>query len=352
MLLSAKTLAADNVEIINLDMTDIISRIDILYKMTNASSTPTAHPVKCVTKIEIIDGSEVLVSLSGYEAQALAYYHQRRWPMSINSWWDNQIMSVNIPIYFGRYLYDKKYALDPTKFKNLQLKITTDLNGGGSAPDAGELEVVMHIFDQMSVSPSGFFSAKEWYNYSLVSSGYETIDMPTDRTIRKILIGSLAATKQVYEQINELRLSEDADKHVPIDNRVSDYLKSHLQDIDPIIETHEAISTTSAVTHYCAATYEEDFGGVALNDADSAPIITKLRGGTMGLWSVGAGYVSLLAKGYCPHGFFEVACGVQDDPDDWLDAKSLKSLKLRLKGGSSVGSSSTAQVVVQQLVGY
>lgn len=353
VLLPSKTLTADNVEIIDLLGLTPLSRLTILFKCTNNGAVPTAHPAKCITKIELVDGADVIFSTSGQEAQAIAYYQNKKFPFHINSWWDDQICAVCIPINFGRYLWDEKLAFDPSRYKNPQLKITTDLNGGGSAPDANTLEVTADLFDEKVISPIGHLATRLWKSYSLVSSGWETTELPTDRELRAIYIKSIVSGKQPYEQYNELKLSQNNDQKVIYENNVSDILKEILMTYPDIAEQHEMAVGTTIETFYCAPTYEENFPGCGLGTGNNYINAVKTRGGVFEVDSSADGtYAQLTAHGYCPHGMMILPLGKLEEVDDGFPASPNDKLRLKLKGGSSVGSSSTCEILVEQVKRY
>src|SRR5512137_2042346 len=122
-LLAAETITSAATKTIDLSIRAPISRLSVMFKLTNNGSTPTAHPAKTLTKLEVVDGSDVLASLSGYEAQALNFYEQGHLSYNDNIFLDNVMNLIEFDIYFGRGLYDKALALDPTKHKNPQIKI-------------------------------------------------------------------------------------------------------------------------------------------------------------------------------------------------------------------------------------
>ena len=62
----SKSFTASTTEVIDLKTVDAISQLLILVAFTNASATLTAHPCALISKVEIVDGSDVLYSLDGY----------------------------------------------------------------------------------------------------------------------------------------------------------------------------------------------------------------------------------------------------------------------------------------------
>ena len=347
----AESISADKVFTIDVNTEDPISRILIQAKGTNNGDTPTAHPAKLITKIELVDGSEVLVSLSGVQAQALGYYHSLQPAFNTLSYVDNNTCAAMFALYFGRKLWDTELALDPKRFKNLQLKVSYDLNGGGSACDAGRLEVVADLFDQKKISPIGLLIAKQHYAYTLVASGYETIQLPVDMPIRKLMVSSLAAGYQPWQQYNAIKIDEDNDKHVILDQGTTDLLKYLLTHLPPYVETLDGRSSTSEVNFYITPTYEVNAAFAGIGGYFSEITTTDQYGGYLKVdCNTASTSWQALVRGYCPHGATAIDFGDQDDFEDWWDVRSLKSARARILAGS--GGSGTIDLVTQQLKRY
>lgn len=346
-----ETITADKTFYIDIGGAGPISVIQIQAKGTNGSGTPTAHPAKFLTSIQLVDGSEVVMDLTGIQAQALDYYHTRKTPFNLLSWYDNQVCAAIFNLHFGRFLYDPEMALDPKRFKNLQLKITYDENGGGSACDAGQLEVLAHVFNDKMINPLGYFKAWQVYDYTLVQSGYETFDLPVDNPIRKIMISSLAAGYEPYVQYNKVRIQADNGADTFVDDSVSDLLKNLALEYGPLVEGHEGIGTTSPVTHFCTPTYLESI--VATNRAGTPAAISvdKGYGGSFAVdQETGGSQWYGIVMGYAPHGAMILNTGRDDVIEDWMDTRAIKKLEARIQAGS--GAVGTCDTVVQQMIRY
>jgi len=352
VLLDAEDVSTAATKTIDIDSTDPISRIEIVYKATNNNSVPTAHPTKMITNLSVVDGSDVLFSLSGIEAQALNYLSGTMSnPLGIA--YANDVQAITtIGIDFGRWLYDADLALDPNKFKNLQLKITQDKSLGASTPDAATMSIYAHQFDEKRVSPTGFLMSKEAYTYTLVASATQSIDLPTDYPMRKLIVQSLAAGKQPWEQYNKLTLSEDQDKRIPINNmRTSDLLKME-PDTTKIVENVIGVGTGSAAAVYCTPTYATYVAISSLTSALSTVATTQAYGGYFTVNTDSAELYQSVITGFAPHGALNLLHHDEYDMNDWYDVGKLKSLKLKVVAGSGCTTSSTAQIVTQQLRRY
>lgn len=335
---------------IDINVADPISRFVIQIKGMNSADAPVAHPAKMISKIELVDGSDVLFSLSGVEAQALNYYDEGRMPHTVLNYLNDVYSIATFHIDFGRFLYDPVLAFDPKKFTNPQLKITHDLTKGGSTPDAALLSVYAHLFDEKSVSPTGFLMSKEQYGYTLVSSAKEHIDLATDHPYRKLMLQSMSATLQPWQQYNQVKLSQDNDKKVVInDEKTSDLLK--LFRLWPALtETIYAKTKNGTQVIHCASSYERIQSVIGVGAALDGCYIVDTYGGAISVLDGAAASIMMLVNGFVPHSAFCLPFGDQSDQADWFDVSGIGSLRLTLTAGSSADG--TCEVITQQIRNY
>jgi len=348
---SLKAHTADDTETIDLNGLDPISQIVIQAKGLNGSSVPDGHPAKFMTKIEIVDGSKVLYSGSGIQCQAVDYYHNGRIPHNAINFVSGSYCVGLFQLNFGRNLWDTMYALDPRRFVNPQLKYTVDYTGGGgSATSSVSVEVMAKVFDEKKVSPVGFISQREVKSYTLSASTYEYVELPRDYPYRMLIVQSLKAGKSPSDNYSELRLDEDNDKRVIIDESTEDLIKYLLGDYEPITEGIHAVALTTIQNNYCTPTYNTHITALADTDVTAVPAFTQLDSGQFKLDTAANATFSVVATGYIPHGALLIPCGNLQDPTDWYDVRKVGALRLRILAGS--GASGTCQVVVQQAISY
>jgi hypothetical protein len=351
-ILDAKTITSDGVEVINLFLSEVVSALYIEAKCLNNGSAPTAHACKAIPKVEILDGSTVIHSLSAMEIQARQFYGLGKFPENVVNYQDNVYFTVPLVIPFGRYLGDPKYALDPARFRQPQIRITVDIGAGGSACDAVILDIDALVFDEKAVAPEGYLSAKEYYRYSLVSSAIEDIDLPRDRKLRSLMIQSAYAGKYPYEQYNAFKLTEDNDRRIPFDLKTSHYIKYLAAMYGKLTEHVSGSVDTSGVALYVAANYEVFATGIGQGGTALYFTQTAGNGGTVTLKGNAAGLFQGLVSGCVPHGAILLPFGDQQDPDDWYDLTKIGSLKLKLAAGASVGSGSDCGIVTESVEPY
>ena len=334
---------------LDVNLADPVSRITIQFKGLNSDNTPIAHPAKMVSKIELVDGSDVLFSLSGVECQSLNYYDKGYMPHTVLNYMNDVYAIATFDLDFGRFLYDPALALDPRKFVNPQLKITHDKALGGCSPDAGELSVFAHVFDEKEVSPVGFLMNKEQYSYTLAASASEHIDLATDLPYRKLMIQSMSTTLQPWQQYNQIKLDQDNGRRVIINDEKTSNLLKLIRMWPEFQETMYAVSTSDAEDYPCAATYER----IATLSSVAAAIdswVVDTYGGSINVDATsGSSFVAVIS-GLVPHSAFCLPFGLQNEMDDWFNVADVGSLKLSLKGGGSA--SGTCEIVSQQLRSY
>lgn len=120
----------DNVgtKIVDLKTTDPISAIRLNFFGTNGTSYCRDNRLNdVITKIELVDGSDQLLSLTLKEAQALEFRRTGKMPYMRPGEKASGGQEESVLIMFGRYLWDPEYYMDLKKFRNPQLKITTNI---------------------------------------------------------------------------------------------------------------------------------------------------------------------------------------------------------------------------------
>jgi len=221
-----KVLADSGTVTIDIDITDKISELLVMLKARNDTTAgqenKNSPPSKCISKIELVDGSDVLESLSGPQAFALAYYDRHKFPYYDLTTIEGEYQEQTFPLYFGRYLWDKELSFDPTRFTNPQLKITWNLaavnavGANGYVSGSGRLTVLARIMED-APAPMGFLMNKEIKSWTTASSGDERTDLPTDYPYRKLMMRPYLIGYLPGQIISDVKLSIDQDKFIPFD---------------------------------------------------------------------------------------------------------------------------------------
>jgi hypothetical protein len=352
---AVKSYSADVTEIIDLDMVDPISQLLIQLDVVNVGDTPTAHAIACLTKIEVIDGSDVLFSLNGYEAEAVDIYHNKRMRSNFNAYLGTMSVQRFVAINFGRFLWDPLLAFDPKKFRNPQLKLSLDINAGGHAPVTNKLEVWANMFDQKTIEPIGFLMHKEIKSYTLTASGHEYTDLPQDYAYRKLFIRCQYPGYEPYVYVDNIKLSEDQDKRI-IFNHAPATIERNISENNPMLEELIYFPVKTAATYFYCTPTARTIGSVNTWDTTTGAGEIAFYDGDGGkaraICATAAKNAQAKVAGWLPHATWEIPFGDQMDMADWYDVAKVGALKADIQASSSGTSSQSIQLFLQQLRRY
>lgn len=340
---------------IDIDLEDPISSLEIIWRTTVATVSDMLAPhVACLPKVELIDGSDVLFSLSGEEMQALDFYTQGRMPLNNISVVIGDIMESVIPYHFGRFLFDPELAFNPRAFRNPQLKITYDEDAANTAVEVNEITVRAWVFDDKAVSPRGFLMTKEIEDFTPVADKYHYTNMPTDYPYRLILFRSKSTDTEPISVLGQFKLSENHDKKIPLDMTGDEIFFKIVEPYGRIEQTVRLNETAAdAMALYLAPTFLHDAQvdyalDISAAGDDYAQVTFANNLATIAATVAVVPY-RLSINGYCPHSCLVIPFGRQDIIEDWYNVPALGHLRLTTQGGAAVGSSPEAQIVIQQL---
>ncbi|MBA7494465.1 hypothetical protein ES702_05041 [subsurface metagenome] len=351
-----EAIAADGTTVIDLNLADCVSQFQIVYESTGVGAGEAAgHAAKCITTIELVDGSDVLFSLSGQETQAIDYYHNRIEPANVPVYLAGMPAEMIFNLNFGRFLYDPLYAFDPGKFTNPQLKITINRSAGGVSSVAGFLTVLAHIFDEKAPTPGGFLMHKEVKDYGMGSASHEYVDLPTDFAIRKLLIAAQTYGTGPEYLINTIKLSEDNDRRIPFNHTAWELLRMLAGQYAPYREHIIISGGASGHKFYCTPCYWPRVQAASWESSNIARTATAWQGdggrGYVYLEAVGGNH-DIAVEGWAPHGAIEIPFGLQGEPEDWYDVSKLGSLRLDILSVLNRSASDKVQVFLQQARPY
>lgn len=336
---------------IEVNVKDIISRIVLNWKITKGAEGMNAHDSADLTKIELVDGSDLLFSMTGGECQALCLYDRKVHAMNHGQHASANSQFSTYGIDFGRKLYDPELALDPSRFRNLQLKVTHNEAVSDTSADVGSLEVLAECFDEKPVTPQGFLMSKEIWNAALPLAGYTYVDLPTDYPIRQLLLKAYKDAYEPWALVDQFRIDEDNEKRIPFDfTDLEAYYRKMKSVWTPILEEFIAFLSQYSSTYYLTPT--EYYPHLLLSTASQvlATIAVGGRGGAVTVTSAETPYIRGMVMGYLPNHCFQFPFGDPQDLDDWYDVTKIGSCRARLEaGGTDV---TTSAIVLQQLRRY
>lgn len=342
-------------KIIDINLAQPISRININAELVNSSYTWVDHPAKAIKGIEVVDGSDVLFSMDGGAAHGLAFYGTKKQPYCLNVGINLDSARSCYTVDFGRFLFDPLYGLDPNQHTNLQLKLEIDRSLGVCSPGSAYITVSADVFDEFIPSLIGFLSSKEIEEYFPTDDLTKYIDLPVDHPYRMVMIKALGEEEGAIVQCEDFKLSEDHDKSVLIDERTEQYLESVAADWPPWQEYFAVRGLTGGQGFYPSPTHGSKEVGVMSAYADHYIAIAWAGGQLKQAYHSGGGDIEGWVTGYCPQGCIPIIFGDMMNPDDFYRVDHLKSLQLKLHTRSTNACDQTdsrTKVIVQQVRPY
>jgi len=343
---------ADTTVVIPILIKDPISQILIKFEGLNSTFATTAHPISSVLKVELVDGSDVLFSLNGKECEALDFYHNHgNLRCNYNNILTGATPTRMLAINFGRYLWDKLYAFDPRAFKNPQLRIQLDIDAGGNAFTYNYLTCYANIFDDEILSLMGLMMTKQLKTHAVVDTTHYYTDLPIDYPYRALYYRVYAASLNPSALMDNLKISEDQDKRIPIDNTGLEILETLQQEYPAIREEFWFASAVAGRTLYITATQYVTIQGTTYSTEPQANnlVAPDGEGGNVSTEQLADGLNQQISVvGWIPHGVFEIPFGKKDDPEDWYDVRGIGSLRADMLGGDT----GNASIFIQQVRPY
>lgn len=213
---------------VDINVRNPITALTIRVAMTNGSAMTEASTVKPhdeFTKIELIDGSDVLWSANMEEIQAYNAFRNGRLPYMGLTLEDSAVQTEVCHLMFGDKFWDLKHYLNPSDYNNLTLRITNSFTTAGAttwAASGHTITVIAHVIEEGAQAYEGFYSVKNMYYYSAVDGAVEPIDMPRDYPYEALLLQAYKTATRPDENLEHVKLSCDADSFIPIDIDMDD----------------------------------------------------------------------------------------------------------------------------------
>jgi len=333
---------------INLDLATPVSRIVVRMKGTNTTSTPVGHPAKMISKIELIDGSDVLYSLNGFQAGAVNFIENSELPFYTCEYESGIQCCATAQINFGRQLWDRDFALDPKRYKNLQLKITNAVGSGGSTCGTCTLAVFAYVFEDSPPTPRGFLMTKELKSYTVVNAQHEYTELPQDYPFRFVILQSYENTIAPNTMFGNLKFTIDTDRKVLLnDISMTEFLKAQVP-MDKVEEEFAGLGNGAVSDHFQASTYDNYGVAVGRSSFDGTLYVEQPAGPQIGVFGTGPHSFTCVEVGYCAFGAMNLLMADKNDPASWLDPAGTRSVKLDITGGAA----GTAYIISQQARTY
>lgn len=344
----------------NVDYSDPISAIVLEFNATNGASGNKNNPIEAnISEIQLVDGSDVLWSLPGdvaygYVTQEYGRQNNQYYSGAIS---DGQWVVITIP--FGRYLYDREYALNPRAHRNPQLKITFDeatiraAGATGFVSDSFTVTALCVLMEGVE-APRGFLTCKDVYDYTSLASGDTQIDLPTDYIYRQLMLRIYEQGQWFGSNVSHLKLNADGGKFTMFDMGMGWFQDRMFTTYPPVSRGIYTVADDGDT--FCTwlgigltdATRSHNAGRICTATSHVGSQITTAHKNHDGS-AVNAAPIHILVTGWMPQNVLQYNFGRLLVPEEWFDPRVFNSVKLYLTNGNA---GAEVNVCLQQLRTY
>ncbi len=294
-----------------------------------------------ISKIAVLaNGATIIKSLTGYQAQALAFYDQGVLPPGD---WRNYAANTQFEyllINFGRYYGDPEIGLDLSKFANVELQITNT----ATSSDFTSLSVSvlgMYLRGSQAGQFKGYMRTEEWKAWTTVSDETKYNDLPVEHLIRRVLLqaipdqdASFVNETNMANLMDDIELSLDTGQVRVYKGGIDDLMRENYLDTGkPLIVGGQDYNTADKGTDFGIGRPIVFVGGSVSKDGSGSSTVPTLTAdelnGTLSNESYEADSpINVIAIGMAPFYTAQFDFNLGWDMSNWLDPSQRKTVKL------------------------
>lgn len=333
-----------------------IQHIRLKFAATNGGTSNTVGKLhSLVSKIEVVDGSDVLFSCSMLEGISANCFNNMLMPFQDLSAGAAVVIRDEVFINFGRFTGDREFYLDTVNYKNPQLKVTGVFAVSatvGIATGTGALTVIVRIIEDGAPPYRGFIMRKEKFTWTTAASGDQVVELATDLPYMGIIVAALKTTIEPDTILTNFKLTRDTDRYIDFNISGRDAYAKNLEDFGPFRQKFRPLTDTAATwlgdLYFKTGAWFSRPGATAksITTAVAAESVTTAAttGGTADLTELELEGGAPGAAVYLP--FHAGDPYTVPNPDDFLNPSGLGKLQLIVSQGVVSGA---ASVVTEQV---
>jgi hypothetical protein len=301
-----------------------------------------------VSKLAVIDGSNVLHSLSMREEQAWNFYMYKHLPFQALTQVGAAKVTERAVIDFRRSMDDKNFYLDTSRYTNPQIQLTHALTisaTAGFATGTGLLTVIARVIDSGAPANQGFVMAKELDSFASAASGDHTTDLPLDFPIAAVLVSNPVDAKLPDNSLSNFKLTADTDAFIPINESYTDLLRRNFDDFGEAVQDVDILPDTTYTDN--ADVYYHP-GQAVVQGGATAKLATTVNAANQfkGAMTTGeSGTITIRETGSAPHSSVLYQFGDGYSPEDVFSPQGVGKFQLKL---TNAATGATPKVVTVQ----
>jgi hypothetical protein len=330
---------------------DITKGLKILYLIlkysaTNGATSNTVGRIShMVSKLSVIDGSNVLHSLSMDEEQAKNFYDYKALPYQFLTQTGGATVIEEAIIDFRRFPGDTAFWLDTSAYANPQLQLTHSLTISatlGFATGTGKLTVIARVIDAGAPARQGFVMAKEIDSFASTAAGDHNTDLPLDFPIASVMVLNPQDGQSPDYSLSNFKLTADTDSFIPIDMTYLDLLARNYDEFGEAQQDVKLVAAAAPVDH--SDLYASVWAWIT-QQAVTGGLVVTVAGNTITVTNTGTTVATIRSSGIAPKSSALYRFGDGIDPASVFSPQGVGKLQLKL---TNANTGSTVKVVTVQ----
>lgn len=311
----------------------------VQYRATNGATSNTVGRLNgMVSSMQVVDGSNVLHSLSMREEQAYNSFKNGKMPFQFLTQGAAAIPIEEAIIDFRNAPGSLTWYLDTSRYQNPQLVLTHALTisaTAGFATGTGKVTVIARVIDNGAPAQQGFVLAKEINSFASAASGDVNTDLPLDFPLAGILVQNPVDGQRPDETLSNFKLTADVDSFIPVNEAYSDLENRNADDYGIFEQSMVYLNDTAPALKFDL--YYNTRGHVGAAGATGKGILTVLDENTVTVAATtgDAALNRVSLRGFCPHSSVYYPIGDGIDPNQVLPVQGMSKLQLKLTNAAT-----------------
>lgn len=308
----------------------------------------------------MLNGSHPCKDLSGYQAQAINWFDQKVMPDTKWNQYAAAAQKEYILINFGRRLMDPEMGLDLSMFDNVQLRLTNVATSTYYADDLA-ISTLAYFKEEGGGFPLGYIKSEQFKSWSATLSAWEYTDLPTEGKLRRLILQlepDLGATYNEFETSMDnmgatIKITFNSGAVIAYEGGIDDLMReiNLLKGADCMVRgivyrTQNYAQRNGLGRVFACAPGPLEIAADTVQDST----LTFDSDYDRGTWAFAnaQGTTDQFAIGWgtCPHACLEIPFVDSDDPADWPDLATRKTMKVDIQPSSSSGATGGASAIV------
>lgn len=204
----------------------LVSGLLVRIELTNGATSGTEELIDAIDRIEVVDGSEVLFSLTGVELYKWNWVWSRRRPPYVRTMAAAGVQEIAFVIPFGRFLGDPRAYLPTANFQRPELTVEFSPTISATAFATGTFTITAIQYawpaNESPGPTEGWLRTRQIRDFTSAASGDEDVELDRSHPYMGALVYAREAAIADGVDITIIEVREDDGRVIPYRSRFLD----------------------------------------------------------------------------------------------------------------------------------